>query len=589
MKKTLKDLNIEEFTRLLCDWPATHTISIKVFNEEKGEIEEDTVMGTYDLLSECTLPNEQMHKWVEDNIYDYNTPISDIDVYDYLSEKTHGFEPERVRIIRNDMEFWHLIYISEEKQDYAFKQYEVNSWEIPCQPPRYIPLTDLEDIENRRDWADVAAMVKKVFGDADEFFYLKAMALLNSKAPKKKETVILDTLKPQFEGLQTDEFINVLFGYAHRRIKCLMQDPFMLGLHFLSDNKDLKAEMKGVEQKMELLYADFYRRHPLGGPRKELVPTGIQYSELLATAKSIREKMVDFLMGWIDKYKDVDGYEDLIKHCTHYIKCLNEVGLEPIYSKTEYISYLKAVTNGFDKEGTKDLVESLEENAWFTYRKMCKLAENIFEHKKWNVPQYKIERPYYNRETDEEVAKTDDITAYDCMIYLFFGDAWAKRYIQVIDILAEKTNMDYRGGKMYCLCKDFGKTKAEPGQPANDPGTTEVSLDSPINRNDPKYVALAELFDNDHFGEPRIDKLYKFLKSQKDEPDAHNTIAALAEQIRSKKFSKKNKIRQIVRVLYPIAGVDERWVTQIRIGKLGERTKSDARKVWRHISLKDDE
>lgn len=586
MKKSLKELNVEEFTRLLCDWPATHTISLKAYDKDSLKIDEDTVTGTYEQLSECTLPHEQMHKWVEDNIYDYKTPVSDIEVYDYLSEKTHGFEPERVRILRNEMDFWHSMFISEEKKDYAFKQYETSTWEIPWQPRHYIPFTDPEDPENRWKWADVDAMVKKVFGEADEFSYQRAMAILDSKAPKKKDDAIIETLKQRFEGLPADEFINLLFGYVPSRINYLMADPFRLGLRFLVDNKDLQAKMKEVEQKMELLYAEFYGSLPVGKPRERLYPGGIRYSALQAAARDIRKEMVDFLMGWIDKYKDEEGYENLIVHCTDTIKCLNEVGLEPIYTKTEYVNYLKAATNGFDKEETKNLAESLDENAWLTYCKMCKLAESIFEHNKWDMPQYIIEYPYYDGETDEEVTKADYITAYECMVYRFFGDTWAKRFVQVIDILAEKTGQDFSDGKMYSLCEDFGKTDAELEQPRNKPETTKVSPDSPINRNDPQYTALAGLFDTTQFDEQRIDKLYKCLRDLKSDFNRHNIIAALAELIMPKSYCKKKKLRQVVAVLYPIAGVDERWVKSIRLAKVGKNNREIARREWRHITLK---
>ena len=589
MKKALKELNVEEFTRLLCDWPATHTISIKVFNEEKGEIEEDTVEGTYDQLSECTLPHEQMHKWVEDNLYDYRTPVSDLEMYDYLSEKTHDFEPERVRVLLEEMEFWHMAYISEEKWAYARKQYEENKWEMPVKPRRYILFTDPEDERNKHLWVDQEAMVKKVFGIADEFFYSKAIAILKKKAPKRIEKEIVDTMKQKFEGLQTDEFINLLFGYVPSRINYLMLDPFMLGGRFLVDNKDLKAQMKKVEEQMELLYADFYGHLPVGGPREKYVPTGIQYSALRAAARGIRDKMVDFLMGWIDKYKDEEGYEGLIEHCTCTIKNLNEVGLEPIYSKTEYINYLKAATNNFAEGDTKDLVESLEENARLTYSNMCKLADKVFDHNQWDKPQDVVEYEGYDGETDEVKTMTDYITAYDYMIYRFFGDAWAKRYIQVIDILMEKTGMDFSEGRMYRLCNGFGKTENEIEQPTNNPGTTEVSPDSPINRNDPEYTALASLFDTAQFDEPRMDKLYRYLKSLKGDLNAHNAIAALAELIMSKSYCKKKKLRQVVSVLYPLAGVDERWVAQIRIASVGKRIKDNARKEWRYISLKGSE
>ena len=586
MKKALKELNVEEFTRLLCNWPGKHTIGLEITETKTGRVHDGTMEGTYEELLKWASSHKDVYKWVRDNLYDYKTTVSDLEIYDYLSEKTHGFEEERVRLMLQDMEFWHMAYISEEKRDYARKQYEENKWEMPVQPRHYLLFTDPEDERNKCLWVDQDAMVKKVFGIADEFYYNRAIAILKSKAPKKMDEVIVDTIKQKFEGLQTDEFINLLFGYVPSRINYLMADPFRLGLRFLVDNKDLKAKMKEVEQKMELLYAEFYGRLPVGKPREKLYPGGIQYSALQAAARDIRKEMVEFLMGWIDKYKDEEGYEDLIKHCTDYIKCLNEVGLEPIYSKTEYVNYLKEVTNGFDKEEAKNLAESLDENAWLTYCKMCKLAESIFEHNKWDVPQYIIEHPYYDGETDEEVTKTDYITAYECMVYRFFGDTWAKRFVQVIDILAEKTSMDFSDGKMYCLCEDFGKTDAELEQPRNKPETTKVSPDSPINRNDPQYKALAGLFDTAQFDESRIDKLYKYLKSLRTDPNAHNAIAALAEQFMGKSYSKKKKIRQIVSVLYPIAGVDNRWVAQIRIASVGKSIKDNARKEWRHISLK---
>lgn len=586
MKKALKELNIEEFTRLLCDWPATHTISLKVFNEETEEIEEDTVIGTYDDLSECTLPHPQMHKWVEDNLYDYKTQVSDIEVYDYLSEKTHGFEPERVRLILNEMEMWHCMYISEEKMEYARKKYEENKWETPLQPPHYVLFTDPEDERNKYHWVDQDAMVKKVFGIADEFFYSNAISLLRSKAPKKMATEVVDYMKQKFDGLQTDEFINLLFGYVPSRINSLMLDPFMLGLRFLSDNKDLKEEMKGIEQKMEALYAEFYGRLPLGGPRDRYIPGGIMYSGLRAAAKGVRDRMVDFLMGWIDKYKDEAGYERLIEHCTDTIKGLNEVGLEPSYSKTEYVNYLKSVTNNFDSSDSKDLVESLEENARLTYKNMCKLAEKVFDHNKWDKPQDIVEYPCYDGDTGEERIMTDYVTAEDYMIYRFFGDTWAQRYVTVIDILTEKTGIDFSDRRMYRLCKGFGKTEGEMEQPANDPGTTEVSPELPINHNDPKYKALAGLFHTDQFDEQRIDKLYKYLRGLKTDSNAHNAAAALATQFMNIKYCKKKNFRQVVAVLYPIAGVDESWVTKIREKKIGLNNIKEAKKAWRSISRK---
>ena len=495
MKKALKELNIEEFTRLLCDWPATYTISLKFFNKETEEIEEDTVIGTYDDLSECTLSHEQLHKWVEENLYDYQTPVGDLELYDYLSEKTHGFDKERVSVVLNEMDCWHLIYISEEKQEYAMKQYEENKWKLPVRPL----FTDHEDESNKHFSVDQDAMVKKVFGPADEFLYKEAIALLKSKE---------GTIKQKFEGLQTDEFINLLFGYVPNRIKYLTADPFFLGSLFLIADKELEAIIKKVE---------------------------------------------------------------------------------PNYTKTEYVNYLKGITNNFDKEETKDLVESLEESARLTYSNMCKLSEEVFDHAKRDKSRSLVGATYIDRKTEEEKCITNFETEYDYMLYRSFGDKWANRYVTVIDILTEKTGIDFSDGEMYHLCKGFGKTDTEIEQPANDPGTTEVSPDSPINRNDPEYKALAGLFDTTQFDKLRIDKLYRYLKSLKGDRNAHNAIAALAEQFIRRSYSKKKKMRQVVSVLYPIAGVDERWVARIRIASVGKSIKNNARREWYHISQKEKE
>jgi len=175
------------------------------------------------------------------------------------------------------------------------------------------------------------------------------------------------------------------------------------------------------------------------------------------------------------------------------------------------------------------------------------------------------------------------------MVYRFFGDTWAKRFVQVIDILAEKTGMDFSDGKMYSLCMDFGKTNAELETPTNKPATMKVSPEEPIDHNSQEYLALAGIFDTTQFDEQRIDKLYNCLRNLKSDANAHNTIAALAELIIPKSYCRKKKLRQVVAVFYPIAGVDERWVKSIRSARIGKNNREIARKEWRHISLKGNE
>ena len=128
MKKQIKELSVEEFTRLLCDWPKRYEIDLGTI-DENGE--RDIVIGTYGQLTEVCRPIESIYNWVKENLYDYNTPISDIEIYDYIEEKTRNFDQARSKIVLEEMARVHCMEVHEEKLQHVYDTYNENKWEYP--------------------------------------------------------------------------------------------------------------------------------------------------------------------------------------------------------------------------------------------------------------------------------------------------------------------------------------------------------------------------------------------------------------------------------------------------------------------------
>ena len=137
MKKDVLELTIEEFVRVLCGMEKTYTVYLKHFPITTNEKERE-IVGTYsqihDLFTDLSIANPENEsardalKYVEETLFDYGTELSDLDIYDYLEEKTKGFTQERCRIVLKEMEMYHSMYVDEERSSYV-KEKIKNGWE----------------------------------------------------------------------------------------------------------------------------------------------------------------------------------------------------------------------------------------------------------------------------------------------------------------------------------------------------------------------------------------------------------------------------------------------------------------------------
>lgn len=183
MKKSLFELTIEEFIRVICDCPKTYCVSMKYANDE-GCKQEDEVRGTYDqiidiaILSKC----EWLMKYAKENLFDYDVHIDELEIYNYLDEKTNHFEHERVKIVLRQMEATHLMEIDEERLQIINDKIE-NGWEgykmrkgkrWDDEKKRLVEDENTEEIEYKDTY-------EKVFGIAYDFFYHTAIDLLKRK------------------------------------------------------------------------------------------------------------------------------------------------------------------------------------------------------------------------------------------------------------------------------------------------------------------------------------------------------------------------------------------------------------------------
>lgn len=212
MKKNLLELSIEEFVRVLCDMPERYTINFHNCTTNQDEVE---LIGTYDELYQIvydTLVNmpqntsaQRCLSKIEEDLFDYDVSISKTDVYDYLEERTKGFQQEKCKIILDDMEMYHCMYINEERQyhintliEKGWDDYKVFEQPDILQKDTFIQTIDYKDAYN------------KIFGVAYDFMYYESISLLKEKIKpcepqqgKVLEAVDDDIVLPS--GLDNDE------------------------------------------------------------------------------------------------------------------------------------------------------------------------------------------------------------------------------------------------------------------------------------------------------------------------------------------------------------------------------------------------
>ena len=215
MKKSLFELTIEEFTRVICDCPKTYCVkAIWLENKKDIQINEcedlgkaifrcydnsnnnkysdidyenddvDCIYATYDGLCRlfATFNDKRLLQYVESNLFDYDVHIDDLELYNYLDEKTNHFEDNRVRIVINTMECIHDLDIGKERLQIINDRIK-NGWD------GYKMRKDKRwDDENKRfvedddkDEIDYKDAYEKFFGAGYDFIYTMTIAMLNEK------------------------------------------------------------------------------------------------------------------------------------------------------------------------------------------------------------------------------------------------------------------------------------------------------------------------------------------------------------------------------------------------------------------------
>lgn len=139
MKKQLFDLTIEEFTRLLLDYPERIEFQINEYeaNGTRKEGEPDILTGTYDDLNsfaESFEPNHPVRISMQSalsNHFDYDMQLNRLDIYNYLEHITSNFHEERVRIVLNEMDcFYQMVYLEDIDKE-VYRKYKEHGWEVP--------------------------------------------------------------------------------------------------------------------------------------------------------------------------------------------------------------------------------------------------------------------------------------------------------------------------------------------------------------------------------------------------------------------------------------------------------------------------
>lgn len=185
MKKQLFDLTIEEFTRVLLEYPEEIHLPVKTYDEEGKKIKDDEITGTYEEISnhldEFSL-NDPYRKAIERELsieFDYNMRINDLDIYNYLNHITYQFQQERIKIVLNEMDCIYMMDYCENIDAEVVEKYEDLDLEIPTKEITIPKLGNREEMETRTV-TNLAAMREYVY-PCREFAYSKAISLLRRK------------------------------------------------------------------------------------------------------------------------------------------------------------------------------------------------------------------------------------------------------------------------------------------------------------------------------------------------------------------------------------------------------------------------
>ena len=137
MKKSLFELTIEEFTMAICECP---------------------------------------------EVYNVGMNIDELEIYNYLDEKTNHFEYERAKIVLRIMECIHDMYVDEERLQIINDKIK-DGWEgYKMRKGKRLDVDKKRVVEDENtEVIDYKDAYDKVFGIAYDFFYYTAIGLLKRK------------------------------------------------------------------------------------------------------------------------------------------------------------------------------------------------------------------------------------------------------------------------------------------------------------------------------------------------------------------------------------------------------------------------
>ena len=228
MKKSLFELTIEEFTRVICDCQEVYNVSMKYVNDEGGK-QEDKIRGTYDqimdvaVLSKC----EWLIKYTKENLFDYDIYIDELEIYNYLDEKTNHFEHERAKIVLRQMECFHDMYVDEERLQIINDKIK-DGWEgYKMRKGKRLDVDKKRLVEDEKtEVIDYKDAYDKVFGIDYDFFYYTAIGLLKRKISLNTEGHTQGTLNKIKENERDSLPVELRSVEAGKLLGKLIQNKF---------------------------------------------------------------------------------------------------------------------------------------------------------------------------------------------------------------------------------------------------------------------------------------------------------------------------------------------------------------------------
>ena len=131
------DLSLEEFVRVICNMEQVYTLEMKMYPLDPND-ENDVIMGTYsqlydtlmDVLGYCPDNTYAQHciEQLKENLFDYKLEFTELDIYDYLDEKTKGFQKERCLIFLRDLKMLHSIHVFQDGYSLDFFYLKAVKW-----------------------------------------------------------------------------------------------------------------------------------------------------------------------------------------------------------------------------------------------------------------------------------------------------------------------------------------------------------------------------------------------------------------------------------------------------------------------------